>query len=126
MSDIKKTVDSGADMSNGERRVFFLCNGEVPCCKKTMCYKNNNTEDEVCRHTINVAYALNFKRGDDNISYFESPQNRKRARRVKVLKEILQELIRIRKELQAIRSNLEFRHSIAVGGSIISHLGNRD
>ena len=48
------------------------------------------------------------------------------VRRVKVLKEILQELIRIRKELQAIRSNLEFRHSIAVGGSIISHLGNRD
>lgn len=61
-------------MGKGRKvRIFYLCNGEVPYCKKTMCYKTNNTENEVCRHTTNVAYALNFKKEDENTSYFESP-----------------------------------------------------
>lgn len=46
---------------------------------------------------------------------------------MKVLNQILAELILIRKELQAIRSNLEFRHSITISGrDIISHPENRD
>lgn len=44
-----------------------------------------------------------------------------------MLKKILQELVLIRKELQAIRSNLEFCHSITISGrDIISHPENRD
>lgn len=54
-------------------RVFYLCNGEVPHCKKTMCYKTNNAVGEVCRHTTDVAYAINFKKEGKGISYFESP-----------------------------------------------------
>ena len=58
-------------------RVFYLCNGEVPHCKKTMCYKNNNAEGEVCRHTTDVAYALNFVKTDGHISYRENPKEEK-------------------------------------------------
>lgn len=43
-----------------------------------------------------------------------------------MLKKILQELIQIRKELQAIRHSMEFHHSIAIDGDIISHLENHD
>lgn len=44
-----------------------------------------------------------------------------------MLKKMLQELVLIRKELQAIRSNLEFRQSITIRGrDIIPHLENRD
>lgn len=38
---------------------------------------------------------------------------------------IFQELIRIRKELQAIRSSVESNPAISIGGSIISHRGSR-
>lgn len=41
---------------------------------------------------------------------------------MKILKEILQELILIRKELQAIRSSLEFEDKmITIDGAKISH-----
>lgn len=67
-----KPVDGGDILITGERRrVFYLCNGEVPYCKKNMCYKNKNAEDDVCRYTTNVAYALNFQKADKCISYFE-------------------------------------------------------
>lgn len=65
-------VDEGDILLRGEkRRVFYLCNGEVPYCKKNTCYKNKDATGEVCRHTTNVAYALNFEKSDKCISYFE-------------------------------------------------------
>lgn len=67
-----KPVDGGDILMTGEkRRVFYLCNGEVPYCKKHTCYKNKNAIEEPCRHTTNVAYALNFEKADKCISYFE-------------------------------------------------------
>jgi len=39
---------------------------------------------------------------------------------VKVLKEILQELILIRKELQAIRRRMEFKSKLSIDGKAIS------
>lgn len=67
-----KPVDDGDIlMTGGKRRVFYLCNGEVPYCGKHACYKSENPPDEPCRHTTNVAYALNFEKTDKCISYFE-------------------------------------------------------
>lgn len=69
-----KPVDGGNILITGEkRRVFYLCNGEVPYCKKYACYKNENAVADICRHTTNVAYALNFEKSDKCISYFEKP-----------------------------------------------------
>lgn len=69
-----KPVDGGDMLITEEkRRVFYLCNGEVPYCKKDTCYKNENATDDACRHTTNVAYALNFEKVDKCISYFEKP-----------------------------------------------------
>lgn len=69
-----KPVNGGGILITGEkRRVFYLCNGEVPFCKKSICYKNENATDVVCRHTTNIAYALNFQKGDGCVDYFEKP-----------------------------------------------------
>ena len=73
-----KSVDGGDILLTGEkRRVFYLCNGEIPYCGKNTCYKNKNYEEEPCRHTTNVAYALNFEKGDKGISYFEKTDTEK-------------------------------------------------
>lgn len=56
-------------------KVFYLCDGEVPECTKTHCYKRED-ETEPCRHTSNVAHAINFqqmsKRSD--AAYYENNQ----------------------------------------------------
>lgn len=67
-----KPVDGGDILLTGEkRRVFYLCNGKVPYCGKRSCYKNGNTTEDACRHTTNVAYALNFRKSEKHISYYE-------------------------------------------------------
>ena len=60
-----------------KRKVFYLCNGEVPYCGKHTCYKGENPPDEPCMHTTNVAYALNFVKIDGHISYRENPKEEK-------------------------------------------------
>lgn len=42
-----------------EDTALFLCNGKKEDCKKTRCYKN--TDDDPCRYTSDVRYAVNFK-----------------------------------------------------------------
>lgn len=67
-----KPVDGGDILLTGEkRRVFYLCNGKVPCCGKRSCYKNGNTTEDACRHTSNVEYAVNFRKGLAGENYFE-------------------------------------------------------
>lgn len=40
--------------------INFLCDGEVPECKKTICYKNEGADKNACRHTSHVEHAVNF------------------------------------------------------------------
>lgn len=42
-------------------RIMYLCDGNVPECKKTHCYKNMN--EEACMHTSDIKHAINFKEG---------------------------------------------------------------
>lgn len=41
-------------------KIFYLCDGEVPECKKTHCYKN--TDDTPCKLTSDIAHAKNFEK----------------------------------------------------------------
>lgn len=44
-----------------EKKVWYLCDGEKPDCKKTACYKN--TEGNAwCRYTSDINHAVNFSR----------------------------------------------------------------
>lgn len=54
-------------------RVFYLCNGKDPECKKTYCYKRQPEGD--CRHTSKVEYAENFekKKNPSGFVYREKP-----------------------------------------------------
>lgn len=51
------------------KKIFFLCDGEVPECKKTMCYKNANNNP--CRWTSDIKHAKNFKDHRENGTYYE-------------------------------------------------------
>lgn len=53
-------------------RNMYLCDGNVPECKKTHCYKN--TSEEACKHTSDINHAVNFKRKENAVvgtSYWE-------------------------------------------------------
>ena len=50
------------DLTGKERGIAYLCNGEVPYCKKTICYKTKPSNVCVCRRTTDVRYALNFRK----------------------------------------------------------------
>lgn len=50
-------------------KVFYLCDGEVPECRKGHCYKQ--TDDNPCRHTSDVSHAINFQKKHKKASYFE-------------------------------------------------------
>ena len=70
-----KPVDGGNILLDREKgRTFYLCNGEVPYCRKRSCYKNKNATEEACLHTTNVAYALNFEKVGKGIDYFEKEE----------------------------------------------------
>lgn len=113
-----------------EQRVFYLCDGEKKDCKRTNCYKNGGE----CKHTEDVEHAKNFHRDgidSEKSSFFESETNEKTVVKGKIIFEggkgfieetnkirssikatkeeakIYTELITIRRELQAIRNDLE-------------------
>lgn len=44
-----------------KEKVWYLCDGNRPECKKTHCYKNTN--EQACRHTADIRHAINFKEG---------------------------------------------------------------
>jgi len=41
-----------------EPRILYLCDGAVPTCSKTHCYRNGGT----CFKTSDVEHAVNFKK----------------------------------------------------------------
>ena len=52
--------------------IFYLCDGEVPDCKKGGCYKNGHD----CCHTSNIEHAINFKKSKTGNHYFEKGERR--------------------------------------------------
>lgn len=44
-----------------EKKIFYLCDGEVESCPKRMCYKNLEKVEGLCRHTSDIKHAVNFK-----------------------------------------------------------------
>lgn len=58
-----------------EKKIFYLCDGEIESCPKRMCYKNLKKEEieAECRHTSDIKHAVNFKitqNGESN--YYEN------------------------------------------------------
>lgn len=60
------------------RKIFFLCDGEVPTCKKNTCYKRAG-EKNSCHHTSDITHAINFRKISNHKdgSYFENDQSRR-------------------------------------------------
>lgn len=55
-----------------EKKIWYLCDGEKPDCKKTYCYKN--AKRETCCHTSDISHAVNFKKSvhGGRTSYWET------------------------------------------------------
>jgi hypothetical protein len=47
--------------------VFYLCDGEVPECKKRICFKNGG----MCKWTTDIKHAVNFWKPSANSKYRE-------------------------------------------------------
>ena len=43
-----------------DSKIYFLCDGDMPGCKKTHCYKN--TDDTPCKRTTDINHAKNFEK----------------------------------------------------------------
>ena len=56
-----------------ERKVVYLCNGEVPYCSKKICYKTIGAflAGYTCEYTSDVRYALNFQNEGTDYAYYE-------------------------------------------------------
>ena len=52
-------------------KIFYLCDGEVPSCKKRTCYKHAKVENP-CRHTTDIHHAANFEQPDEQEVFFEA------------------------------------------------------
>ena len=61
-----------------QKRVLYLCDGNVPTCKKNTCYKNPKRKGDCppCTYTKDVAYALNFHKTSEHVhaAYYENGQ----------------------------------------------------
>lgn len=56
-----------------EDRILFLCDGEVPTCRKKNCYRKIDASDSCC-HTSDVTHAIHFKLNRTGRIYREEPQ----------------------------------------------------
>lgn len=65
------------DLTGEERKIAYLCNGEVPYCEKTICYKTKPSNGGVCKHTADVRYALNFRKDAGALFYYEKEDQKK-------------------------------------------------
>lgn len=57
-----------------QKKILYLCDGNIPTCKKSTCYKNAGENDScpVCNYTKDVTHAVNFKKTRSaHESYFE-------------------------------------------------------
>lgn len=65
------------DLTGKKREIVYLCNGEVPYCEKTICYKTKPSNFGVCKHTADVRYALNFRKDAGALFYYEKEDQKK-------------------------------------------------
>ena len=61
-----------------QKKVLYLCDGNVPTCKKNTCYKNPKRKGDCppCTFTKDVAHALNFRKASKHVqaAYYENGQ----------------------------------------------------
>ena len=61
-----------------QKRVLYLCDGNVPTCKKNTCYKNPKRKGDCppCTYTKDVTHALNFHKTSEHVhaAYYENGQ----------------------------------------------------
>lgn len=56
---LDKMHEDVGDIRPNNRKILYLCDGEVPECEKTHC--SLKTPDGWCRHTSDINHAVNFK-----------------------------------------------------------------
>lgn len=63
------------------KKVLYLCDGYKPECNKRTCYKEKSGE---CRHTSDIAHAINFNEISDESYAEQLPSNEKNMMKMPV------------------------------------------
>ena len=77
---LSQMLDSSMEYLLGgeQKRVFYLCDGIVPTCKKNTCYKNPEKKNTCppCNYTSDIKHALNFHKTSKHAhgAYYEKGQ----------------------------------------------------
>lgn len=58
-------------------KIYYLCDGEVPTCKKACCYKDGG----ICDKTTDIAHAINFEPRGKVGNYQEKTAHDKRVQK---------------------------------------------
>lgn len=66
---------------NEVKKVFYLCDGEVPECGKSICYKNEISKEGYCKHTTNIGHAINFEDRKGTGIYYELEGHKKNVKK---------------------------------------------
>lgn len=89
-----------------EKKVLYLCDGKIPECAKTSCYKHGGT----CRRTTDIEHAVNFEdfMGDKIAKYEE--ESKVISRKIKLLgeQEYRESIVRIKKEMQELAAVVDY------------------
>lgn len=58
-------------------KVFYICDGERPECKKQECYRTHPDwhYKNCCYHTTDITHAMNFDLNERTGNYWEAPHN---------------------------------------------------
>ncbi len=75
----KKRVRKEYGLSKMEK-IFYICDGKKPGCRKTNCYKDGKITGTTCMHTADIIHALNFKHGNRTDSFFEMDATNKKIK----------------------------------------------
>lgn len=87
-------------MEKNEPTILYLCDGKKNCSKRD-CYKRIGDCERACKYTKDINHAKNFYKvspAGTETSFFKEDNV--------ILKQFLEHLAEIRKELQAIRSSM--------------------
>lgn len=52
-------------------KIFYICDGKKPGCRKIDCYKSSKITQTTCMYTSDISHALNFKKANQGEDFFE-------------------------------------------------------
>lgn len=102
---INKMHEDAGNIKLNNRKILYLCDGEVPECDNTNCALK--TSDGFCRHTSDINHAVNFKNFMENPGVAAKETECKTKIVLEGEKEYVEGLQRIREAYKWLQNEIE-------------------